>query len=333
MGEARRHHFLPQVLLRGFQCRVSQGTGKTYLFRKNLALAKLVSIRDVAQQRDFHGRVTDSDLEAKMAKLESDYAPVLRALREGRFESNADDVARLVANISIRTKNLRDGFSVATGLMIDSFAASAGLSKKFRRGVRNKVRKEMRVKLSALPPDVRRKASRYLDSALRNNDLQKGINESARQFQSEIDLDTMAANAHSTALNQALADTPRVEYLKSLSWSVDLRPDATWVLGDVGCVAKYFNNDALGNALGGSDVEVEAICLPVSDRALLVGVSRGSEYQFAPEHVNRASAELSRDFFVSSVDTERERELHARLGLRCQLISEDEIQRVVLGNL
>lgn len=143
----------------------------------------------------------------------------------------------------------------------------------------------------------------------------------------------MAANAHNSALKQTFVNTPRVQHLSALMWNVDIRAEVTWVLGDVGCVAKHFNDDVLNNALNGSNLELEAICLPVSDRALLVGRSCESEFQFVPEHVNRASTELSQDFFVSSVDTERERGLRSYLGRRSQLISREEIMRIVADEM
>lgn len=160
MKEARRHHFLPQVLLRGFQCPSLKGDAQTYLFRADLSTAKLVSVRDVAQQRDFHGRTTSSNLEEDMAKLESDYAPLLHMIREGSSQINAEDAACLVANISVRTKNLRDGFFDATGLLVNSMKSSVPLSKKFKRSVRNKTRKEIQTRLKDFHPELRRRANR-----------------------------------------------------------------------------------------------------------------------------------------------------------------------------
>jgi hypothetical protein len=69
------------------------------------------------------------------------------------------------------------------------------------------------------------------------------------------------------------------------------------------------------------------VYLPISDAHLLVGQESRTAHDGA-EEINRASVELSREFFVSSRNSERERAYLSRMKLRASLIERDEIVRL-----
>ena len=69
------------------------------------------------------------------------------------------------------------------------------------------------------------------------------------------------------------------------------------------------------------------IVLPISDRCALVG-ERASECAAVNVHeINTASAELSQEFFVSSDNSEAQRQYQNVLGRRAALVTDDEVRR------
>jgi hypothetical protein len=71
--------------------------------------------------------------------------------------------------------------------------------------------------------------------------------------------------------------------------------------------------------------DLQAILLPIGHQHLLVGALTSTWETINPEEVNLASVELSRDFFVSSQNSERERQYQARLGARAQFTGLSEM--------
>lgn len=267
--------------------------------------------------------------------LDSNRTMLPRYAQPGR--ANVENIprssSRLVANISARTKNVRDGFSDAVEVMLTSApdAVSAGKHlKKIRNVARKDAIRNLREKYPALSPNlIRQRVALLLKKEMARQEMSKFIRTGAQELVAKFDVPQMTRDAHNRALHNTLSDTERVELLKAFSWTVDLRPEPTWILGDVGCVAKLHNSETLCNVLMGSKEELEAVCLPISDKALLVGRSPQSRFQPDVEQVNRASAELSQDFFLASVVTLRERALQPLLGGRCRLMSEDDLRRIM----
>jgi hypothetical protein len=269
-----------------------------------------------------------------MSQYESGYATALRAARDGESADYADDLARLVGNISTRTKNLRDNFSDAVSVMLDA-APKALTNAKHLRTIRNRTRKlvlkHLRENYPTLSPQTRKQFELRLDKELKSDDLSSFVERNAKELVSNYDVPKMATAAHNQALGKTLANTQRIEFLKTLSWGVNLQPEPTWILGDVGCIAKAYKSEELRNVVTPDVQDIEAICLPISDRALLIGRDAKSQFQPNPEQVNRASAELSLHFFVSSVITDRQRALQSLIGARGSLMSDEELRKIMEG--
>jgi Protein of unknown function (DUF4238) len=78
----RRHHYLPQFLLSGFASRSTAKDFYAWMFRRGMSPVE-TNLRNLAQQRDFHGNPNDSPLERIMSGYESRFAPVIEELRLG----------------------------------------------------------------------------------------------------------------------------------------------------------------------------------------------------------------------------------------------------------
>ncbi len=76
MAKPKKHHFLPQFLLRGFASRTKGDEAWVWEFRRGLAPAERPT-NEVGGARYFHGDPDLTDLEYKMGDVESEYAPVI----------------------------------------------------------------------------------------------------------------------------------------------------------------------------------------------------------------------------------------------------------------
>ena len=75
------------------------------------------------------------------------------------------------------------------------------------------------------------------------------------------------------------------------------------------------------------DPELDSIYLPISSSRLLLG-QRSGVHITSVDELNAASAELSREFFISA-ETEVHGNLHSRIGARQTLLPDNEIKDIV----
>ncbi|MEX1060340.1 MAG: hypothetical protein WED13_04905 [Methyloceanibacter sp.] len=109
--------------------------------------------------------------------------------------------------------------------------------------------------------------------------------------------------------------------LSEFEFSVWALPEHSLVLGDCGPVGFDDRLEETRRVIGG---EVAVICLPLSDRRLLVG-SKTRSVDVDAHRINEASAAVSAEFFVSSVKRESSR-LPELIGSRSDLWSAEDQQ-------
>jgi hypothetical protein len=134
----------------------------------------------------------------------------------------------------------------------------------------------------------------------------------------------MTERAHLDALERILpGGGTRFEWLRSALWKV-IPVNERLILGDVGPVAL---TEAGGFELGLTPPEkMAALLLPVSPHQLVV--AGGVSVPFEVSALNRATAELSRDFFVASERTPLEDQLQELIGSRAELLTDEELARL-----
>jgi len=80
-------------------------------------------------------------------------------------------------------------------------------------------------------------------------------------------------------------------------------------------------------------INLEAIFLPISSDRLLIGMKNKGFDKFDPDALNTASAELSRDFFIASRNTDKERGYLSNLGKRSALFNKEKMEQLVQESL
>ncbi len=115
----KRHHTIPQFLLRGFASSQRGDETKVWMYRKGKPGVEL-NIVNVAVEQYFYGKPDETDLDERITDLEDDLAPLVESLRDGSGTVGLisdDRIPFLVAHLSFRTRHLRES---AIGVM-DSF--------------------------------------------------------------------------------------------------------------------------------------------------------------------------------------------------------------------
>lgn len=327
-----RHHFLPRLLLKGFASRSDGDKVFIWQFRKE-APAREVSTRDVGVSRYFHGRT--SDIEDKLSSRESAHAGLVRALRNGRLEGGDSPViADFVATLIVRTKNVRQAMADLGAEMLARFGDA--LSDDHNLPALNKTltdsilqQPQIRLLLGQLPEQQQRL---LLDVGL----SRAGVPNPALLLRTlfeyvkpQIDIHKASTDAQLRALREDDALAKRRDELARLNWSVAVHPESTFILGDVGPVARFDGHSDLQAPMRPGTMR--AIYLPVSHQSLLVGHPSSVTNQIDPEELNWAAAELSRDLFVARQDGVRERDYAVGLGRRPDLFDESEIAEGLRG--
>jgi hypothetical protein len=130
-----------------------------------------------------------------------------------------------------------------------------------------------------------------------------------------VDVGSAVAAGQLGGLRRAISERPGPP--NDAVWSlINTKPNVL-ILGDLAVIGR--TADGYCHPMQ-PDTELQAILLPIGHQHLLVGTLTSTSMMgpLDPEEVNLASVELSRDFFVASQNTDRERRYQTRLGARAQ---------------
>jgi hypothetical protein len=341
----RKQHFIPQALQRGFGVAKGKKT-QVYVFKKGQEPYNS-STEGVAAQRDFYSEPSDEQtLDDKITTYEATIlAPAVAALREspaGPIEPQL--AAAVVVHLSIRSAFVRGSFSVAATELLDYFADSMSTHDGARALLELDSLKSESTLVKAIEEDILSKFGSMPESG--RNALGKLAHFRARekfpqmfpalaamvlqQFEVLLDkLPRMIGSGHSKALEKDLVPQPRVDRLKAMRWKIiAIEPPAHFVLPD--CLAlgsktsdfKVMEPYSLVN-----DEELAGVVMPVSSSKVLVGSVGDSQLDL--EELNRAFAQCSQDFFISSRSD-------AETAEAAQLIGDavaNFVDRVVVGEV
>jgi hypothetical protein len=145
-----------------------------------------------------------------------------------------------------------------------------------------------------------------------------------------VDINGMVRRSQSEVLRKLQGEPERKDNLAPLIWSVKEYSPGTFVLGDLGPVARFSDSKDLQPPIKGGSSLV-SILLPVTSQHLRVGKMQGDTATIDPDALNIAFVELSRDFFIANRNTDRERKYFLKLGRRSSLLDEKEMQRLLKG--
>ncbi len=338
----KRQHFLPQFLSRGFS--IPGEPGRVWYFRRGAA-ARKTSTRDVGVEKTFYGPEGPGSLDDGITRQEDAFARyVITARSGGRIaKEDAEAWALLLLTLSARTRHIREGFAKPAERMLGAFAkhlSDPAVAASFA---------ELAIKKSSPTGgrEVRKLAVQLFRNAYgRNPDRNELVRArtalwrkikplaldaarspfmaaAARSFGERLHAEAgqMTERAHIDALGRTLPGRgTRFEWLRSARWNI-ADVNEPLILGDVGPVAfsqaGSFEIGLMGPA------KMAALLLPVSPHQVVIASE--ASVHFETPALNRATAELSRDFFVASERTQVEDQLQNLIGSRAELLSEAEL--------
>lgn len=331
----RRHHFIPRLLLKGFASRIAGEKFFVYQFRRASGPIE-VSVADVGVEKYFHGRT--ADIEERLQAKESEYGPLVWGVREGYLDpASFDLVVDFVLNLITRTKNVRVGFAEMGTAIFERFDAEVqnprnyGPIKELIREEllsQKKLRKKIRKRFGTLPRDQVERLVKQGISSLPFDPVLV-FQHLIREARARVDLGAAARDAQLRVLQSDAGLALRRKELRRFRWSLKEQPRGTFILGDLGPVARLHEFPDVQNPVRPGTTM--AIYLPVSSRFLLIGRREGDHEEVDPEAINLAAVELSRDVFVADRNTRREEDYLKVLGQRAQLFDHAELDEGIRG--
>jgi hypothetical protein len=335
LPHAKGHHFLPQFLLKGFASRVTRKEHYAFVFRRG-ADVREPNIRDIAKQRRFHSTSAESNLEHLISVRESTHANLVIRLRTGSIlPEDKPLIVEAVIHLGLRTRSLRDGFAGLGNTMMDAFehkfSGSAEADKRLEGLLMQETRKQLtspplRDALMMLPVGLRKA---FIDGAIaiaKSSAAKDNFARFIQGFRGKLDFSAVAEKVHLNALTAVQIEGAirnRRDHFAGLDWRVVTEAAGSFILGDVGPIAKYHGSPEYTHIVKVEGV-LDAAILPISGSCLLVGERPGFSVDTSRQAINRVSAELSRDFFVASQNTERERDCRESLGKRSAFMTEED---------
>lgn len=328
---AKIQHFLPQVLLRGFASRTKRKQGRTqffvWVFPRGAAEYE-ANVKNIGAEGFFYQPEETGGIEQRLSEQETRCGLMLERFRRGEPVAHDDVplICEFVASLVVRTRNLRDGLAEMAKFAGDS-VARVWEDPDNEAAVRRQVRQwadepSHRRRLERLSPERREQILREVE----NEFLAKFARE-VRQGMAGLDLGQLATNAQRRALSAHVAPEQRVKVLTELKWHVSEAQPHAYSLADVGPVGTFTDESGIQPLIKHVSVPC-GVYLPISHSRLLVGVGADGAGVPDADALNRAAAELSRDFFVASRRSDAERELHGTLGRRASAISAEEMDRI-----
>lgn len=339
----RRHHTIPQFLLRGFVSSARGRDVRTWLYRKG-AVPVEVNIINVAAEKDFYGTRDESDLDDRITTLESGFASLVNGLRStsiGAEPLRDSRIAQLVTHLTMRTRALRQAAISMTTEMTDGLREHLAQPELLRAELRKKLGKREMLGIvrkylaeeGRSPVEIERLLIRIGPQAIAA--MERFLDEYAQEGATVLD-DTMRESI------KGLPESMRSHFIEALSNNLDggARAQAyarlNWfsvavgeplILGDSVCVFET-NGQRPFQPIDDETSQTKSILLPISADRLLVGTAADKVPSIDSRVVGDACARCSLEFFVSAEPVTNPG-LHNLIGSWAGILSADETRTLL----
>jgi len=337
----KRHHFLPQFLLRRF---ASRRRGKTYWVyqtrREGTAEASTV---DVAAEKYFYGP-DQAAVEDRLSQLEAVHAGTLTAIDAGAaLSSHAHALRELVWSATVRTRALREQWTTTGHRLMAAMASEASTPHAKKAWSREADRKFDSVAegiIDKLPIAIQSHVRNALSDPATRSALRQHLLKSVEQLDMKKEMESVVSLPdlqqkllHATgdgqirALRQLLASSVAPESFMPLHWTVIHGPPNSVILGD--CCTVALGTDGSTGSFLGIGKGWEEVYLPIGHQAILVAQRAPTAARLNVDQINELSASRSSDAFYASRSTSTEESLAARIGSFPTLFSTDTLQTLL----
>lgn len=341
----RQHHYLPQLIQRPFAHR-QQGK-EFYVYAHHRQVGRFApNTKGIGKELDFYGGPDDTSLDDAITRGESELASTVQAVNRG-VEVAPADMATLICALAFRTKSMREALAGVFPALLAALRvrlldvtrlrhdliASLTDSKMSRRLIYEQIDKRM----GPLPREQRAKVYGTLRPLWKRYVAEQEEQLVAEAWQlvsvvlakARAEADTIANGAYLKALAKDPAMPVRASRMANeMVFEVLVaEPGEFFVLGDCGPVA-VFSDGKPRLALGAFEpgVEAEMVFMPTSPRRCIYAHRSAVTTSMRSDEINRISASLSLEFFISDREASEELDmLRSLIGSLAPIDAEDDI--------
>jgi hypothetical protein len=335
-------HYTPKFLLRGFASSRNRDEVYTWLFRRGAGPIN-TNITNVGAEFDFYRGPSNRNADSVIRPLEKQFAKCVARLRHATKEIQVSDtiVPDLVVHVMLRNKHLRQAMCDLvlkfTEAMRTRMNSGEVLTRCLITAISQKPHEFLaHFKEGALRANIDPQwALNMLDNVIRNPELLSAQSTSGELERYFNDLTKFLSGSfpdfvRSSHVEGLLSDTlPRqwVEAIEDWSWFLVIREKGTFIFGDVGPLFKVKGSRQY-KSLPSRLYDFDFGYLPISDTHLLVGFVERAD-RLDAEELNIATSTCSSQFFISSMNTDREMRYLPTLGSKVDLISDEEFAPII----
>jgi len=337
MGQRKRHHLVARFLLKRFAAKAEGG--KSFIWRLSKdAPPKLLSTKDAAVQSNYYG-TEEGGLEAALSDVEGRWAAMLRRIDAGEpLEPLAEEIWHMVYLTAYRASPIRSGFRAMGEQFIEHMHHNAD-APEIKDGLHayldENSEKELMNVLEKFPPEVRQlvwdnrallkdQVSRDLDG-MDVGGFIRGVFDQLKEHES---FQNAAKRGHNKGVTKLIEQGAAPVAVKPSEWKLLHDPTGSVVLGDCPVVAVGGPIRAIG-APWKFGKDCRTYYMPISPRAVIVGIRYPEDDLLTIDQLNAASAALSEASIFASADNESSRRWAPRIASQWMPLDEQEMDAIM----
>ncbi len=338
-----RQHFVPQWLLRHFRCLDARGKKRDpiFAFRRNVDPVR-TSCDAVGYAKYFYGH-PENGLEDELARVDGRDSLLVQRLLSGEApQSLSLPIFRMIRQLGVRTDAVRLGGGMAMLGVLERMgqqAAQPHVQTLIRRHLLQNHEVMLHGEFRKLHPDLQRVVPSWLVRAVAwplmlDTPVELWFSAIIGAVRSRLTPEGITREGHIKGVAKLLsgidseAEPPGWQRLR---WRVERVEQPDYVLGD--CCAFAVDSETKRTVppwMPGPTPD--AMVLPLSPRAVLVGVAPDAVVPVDPEWINNASVRHSVSSFFACRNTEHERMLLPALGSVAAIFSDSDVHEL-LGDI
>jgi hypothetical protein len=329
-----KQHSLPQFLMKGFYSRISDTDLYTWVCRKDGKIFES-NLKNIGKETSFYGTDGPNSLDESITNYENEIAPKIDQLRQrtSSFEINDPSIAGFVAHIGMRTRHLRESMADSLEELSLAFMKHIEIPSNLLPMIKKMIIYDPPPQVKTLKRQLMRRGysnkqcKKYFLEYFENNIEQSDPLLRDMRQHIEKKIRSLAGNSQLKALLKDVIPLEMAVNFNELHWHLLYSDHSHYILGDLGVLMR-FQPGAEYLLFPENSRSLEAVFFPISSNHLLVGTVAEGEPAVNPEEINAASAQNSKEFFISSqrtlVDSYR-----SEIGTHNPLITDEE-QRLLL---
>jgi Protein of unknown function (DUF4238) len=350
----KRQHFIPQFIQSGFASHVSGDEIYTWVYRKE-AKPFNTNIINVGVEGYFYSQDGDNQVDDEITEAEmSRFALLINTLRNSNGEVTVDptEIAELIVHLEVRTRSFRqtilNTFEYLYSMVIEFLDDRRAFGNYLRMRMPELMKRQLKEPKSLLKelksqyPNIPSRSLDVLLIGIQPSIEQKIDSNVPQEIPSFLDNLAIATERIKTQILPIIKDTVKSGHIKTLKKSIaPLEKIRRYQSLEFRVLQSMSTNIPLGDSVIVFQVEgerqfkpftekddiIEAVYLPLSSSLVLVGTKIGISPDLSK--LPLAIAHCSLEYFISGSQNAINDNLHAHIGDKAYLRSNEELDDLV----